>query len=30
MSPWKIEQGDAAAIPLPNQSVDLVFGSPPY
>ena len=33
---WRLEtvhlfaQADAARIPLPDQSVDLVFGSPPY
>ena len=27
---WKIEQADAARLPLADQSVDLVFGSPPY
>lgn len=27
---FQVLQGDAAALPLPDHSVDLVFGSPPY
>jgi hypothetical protein len=30
LSTYLLLQGDAARIPLPDRSVDLVFGSPPY
>ena len=30
MMDWYLCQGDAAALPFKDQSVDLVFGSPPY
>ena len=30
MSGWLLAQADARRLPLPDQSVDLVFGSPPY
>ena len=30
MSGWLLAQADARRLPLPDRSVDLVFGSPPY